>query len=533
MSVDQLKSLAEQAKAWPFAEARALQARLSKLKDDRPDRPVLFETGYGPSGLPHIGTFGEVVRTSMVRRAFETLTGRQTRLVCFSDDMDGLRKVPDNVPNPDMIADYLQMPLTKVPDPFGTHSSFGAHNNARLQAFLDSFGFDYEFISATDMYKSGQFDAALLDILANYDAVTNVILPTLGPERRETYSPFLPVCPRTGRVLQAKVIGQNSDTGEITYIDPETDEAVTVPVTGGSCKLQWKADWAMRWYALGVDYEMSGKDLIDSVTLSSKIVRALKAVPPAGFSYELFLDQNGEKISKSKGNGLSVEDWLRYGNPESLALFMYGQPKRAKRLYFDLIPKTVDEFYTHKEKLADAEAAAALENPAWHIRLEQSKAAETMPVSFSLLLNLAAVCSAETPETLWAYIRAYAPQTSPDSYPELDRLAGYAVQFYQDRVRPTKQYRLATATEKTHITALRDALAALPADAPAQDVQSVVYAAGKEHYENLRDWFTCLYETMLGQTQGPRMGSFFCLYGLRESVALCDKVLNDELADAS
>ena len=278
---------------------------------------------------------------------------------------------------------------------------------------------------------------------------------------------------------------------------------------------------------------MSGQDLIDTVTLSAKIVRALGATPPAGFSYELFLDQNGEKISKSKGNGLSVEDWLRYGNPESLALFMYGQPKRAKRLYFDLIPKTVDEFYTHKDKLAEAEAAAALENPAWHIRLDKGAAAGAMPVSFSLLLNLAAVCSAETSATLWGYIRAYAPQTSPESHPELDRLAGYAVQFYQDRVRPTKQYRLATATEKQYITALREALAALPDDAPAQDVQSAVYAAGKEHYENLRDWFTCLYETMLGQTQGPRMGSFFRLYGLSESVALCDKVLADELVDQS
>ena len=532
VSAEQLKSLAEQAKAWPFAEARALQERMAKLKGDDPDRPVLFETGYGPSGLPHIGTFGEVVRTSMVRHAFECLTGRKTRLVCFSDDMDGLRKVPDNVPNPDKIDGYLQMPLTKVPDPFGTHASFGAHNNARLQAFLDSFGFDYEFISATDMYTSGQFDKALLDILANYEAVTNVILPTLGPERRETYSPFLPVCPRTGRVLQAAVTAWDTSAGSITYSDPETQQAVTVPVTGGHCKLQWKADWAMRWYALGVDYEMSGKDLIDSVTLSSKIVRTLKATPPAGFSYELFLDQNGEKISKSKGNGLSVEDWLRYGNPESLALFMYGQPKRAKRLYFDLIPKTVDEYYTHKDKLAEAEAAAKLENPAWHIRLDEAAQTSAMPVSFSLLLNLAAVCSAETPATLWGYIRSYAPETSPETHPELDRLAGYAVQFYQDRVRPTKQYRLATDTEKGYITALRDALAKLPQDAAAQDVQAVVYAAGKEHYENLRDWFTCLYETMLGQTQGPRMGSFFRLYGLHESVSLCDKVLADALVDA-
>ena len=530
MSAEQLKSLAEDAKAWPFAEARALQDRLSKLKDDLPERPILFETGYGPSGLPHIGTFGEVVRTSMVRHAFECLTGRATRLVCFSDDMDGLRKVPDNLPNPDFIASYLQMPLTQVPDPFGTHSSFGAHNNARLQVFLDSFGFDYEFISATDMYSSGQFDRALLDILANYDAVTNIILPTLGPERRETYSPFLPLCPRTGQVLQAKVVSLDAQAGEITYIDPQTNDHVSVPVTGGHCKLQWKADWAMRWYALGVDYEMSGKDLIESVKLSSKIVRALKATPPAGFSYELFLDQNGEKISKSKGNGLSIEDWLRYGNPESLALFMYGQPKRAKRLYFDLIPKTVDEFYAHKEKLNDAEPAGRLENPAWHIRINQDKTSTAMPVSFSLLLNLAAVCSAETSDSLWGYIRAYAPDTSPQAHPELDRLATYAVQFYQDRVRPTKRYRMATPDEKIYITALRDSLAALPTDALAADVQSAVYAAGKAHYENLRDWFSCLYETMLGQAQGPRMGSFFRLYGLKEAVALCDKVLTDELA---
>ncbi|MBD34542.1 MAG: lysine--tRNA ligase, partial [SAR116 cluster bacterium] len=303
-----------EAKAWPFAEARALVSRLEKMKDDTPDRPVLFETGYGPSGLPHIGTFGEVVRTSMVRQAFETLTGRTTRLICFSDDMDGLRKVPDNIPDADLLQPYLNMPLTQVPDPFGTHDSFGAHNNARLQSFLDSFGFSYEFISATQMYKSSAFDVALLHMLSHYDAVIDVILPTLGAERRETYSPFLPVCPRTGMVLQAKVLSHDTAAGTITYQDPETSEAVTVPVTGGACKLQWKADWAMRWFALGVDYEMSGKDLIDSVTLSSKIVRVLRGTPPAGFSYELFLDQNGEKISKSNGNGLSVEDWLRYGS---------------------------------------------------------------------------------------------------------------------------------------------------------------------------------------------------------------------------
>jgi len=531
MAEQLLSQNAAEAKSWPFAEARALQERLSQKKEDTKDRAVLFETGYGPSGLPHIGTFAEVVRTSMVRRAFELLTGRPTRLICFSDDMDGLRKVPENVPDPERLSDYLQMPLTKVPDPFGSHDSFGAHNNARLQSFLDSFGFDYEFVSATAMYQSGAFDSALLHILDNYQAVTEVILPTLGPERRQTYSPFLPVCPDTGQVLQAKVIATDTGAGQITYIDPKHQRKVSVPVTGGHCKLQWKADWAMRWYALGVDYEMSGKDLIDSVTLSSRIVNVLKGTPPAGFSYELFLDQNGEKISKSKGNGLSVEDWLRYGSPESLALFMYGQPRRAKRLYFDAIPKAVDEYFTHLGKLAEQTAGEQLENPAWHIDLHSTDRQADMPVSFTLLLNLAAVCAAETADELWGYIASYAPGTSAASHPHLDRLAGYAVRFYQDRVRPHKRYRRATAEEKKIIAALRDSLAGLAGDASAQDVQTAVYAAGKAHYENLRDWFGCLYETMLGQEQGPRMGSFFCLYGLEKSIALCEAVLDDRLAD--
>ena len=525
----ELAALAEQAKAWPFAEARALRDRLDKMQKPA-DEPVLFETGYGPSGLPHIGTFGEVVRTSMVRRAFEILTSRPTRLVCFSDDMDGLRKVPDNVPNQELLADKINMPLTKVPDPFGTHDSFGAHNNARLQAFLDGFGFEYEFVSSTEIYKSGRFDDALLHVLANYEAVTNVILPTLGPERRETYSPFLPVCPKTGQVLQAKVISTDADAGTITYLDPNDGETVSVPVTGGHCKLQWKADWAMRWYALGVDYEMSGKDLIESVTLSSKIVRVLRGTPPAGLSYELFLDQKGEKISKSKGNGLSIEEWLAYGSPESLSLFMYGQPKRAKRLYFDIIPKTVDEYYTHLSKVADCDDAALLENPAFHIAGGKPDVKE-MPVSFALLLNLAAVCSAESADLLWSYISDYAPGTTADTHPELNRLANYAVQFYQDKVRPTKTYRLASAEEKQTIQSLRDKLTSLPETADAEEIQSAVYAAGKEAgYENLRDWFACLYETMLGQTQGPRMGGFFRLYGRAQSLQLIDDVLADRLA---
>ena len=525
-----LAHLAQDAKAWPFAEARNVIKRLSQSKDDDLSRPVIFETGYGPSGLPHIGTFGEVVRTSMVRKAFEVLTGRPTRLVCFSDDMDGFRKVPDNVPQQEMLAGYIDQPLTKVPDPFGEYDSFGAHNNARLCAFLDSFGFDYEFMSASERYRSGAFDEALPHILAHHDKVRDVILPTLGEERRKTYSPFLPICPETGRVLQAKVISTNPEAGTLIYEDPETEKQVEVPVTGGACKLQWKCDWAMRWYALGVDYEMSGKDLIDSVTLSSKIVRVLGKVPPTSFSYELFLDQNGEKISKSKGNGLSIEEWLRYGSPESLSLFMYGQPKRAKRLHFDSIPKAVDEFFAHMQKLPDQEPGQQLENPVWHI---QSGSVETqdMPISFALLLNLAAVCKAENADVIWRYVMDYAPSVSAQTHPVLDDMVQYAVNYYQDMVRPNLQYRRATEDEKQVISSLRDAIAALPEDADAETVQSCVYAAGKEAgYENLREWFICLYETMLGQSQGPRMGGFFTLYGRAKTLALFDDVLGDKLA---
>ena len=423
----------------------------------------------------------------------------------------------------------LGLPLTKVRDPFGTHPSFGHHNNARLQAFLDSFGFQYEFVSSTDCYTSGQFDDGLRDALAAYDKIMNIMLPTLGEERRATYSPFFPVCPDSGHVLQAKVVATHPDRDSITYVHPETGAEVESSILGGACKLQWKADWAMRWYVLGVDYEMSGKDLIDSVKQSSKITRALGGTPPAGVSYELFLDAAGEKISKSKGNGLSVEEWLRYGSPESLALFMYAQPKRAKRLHFDVIPKTVDEYYAHRAKVGEQDPAEQLENPAWHIH---SGVPETgsLPVSYTLLLNLASVCLAESSAIVWRYVSDYVPGLSPETHPELDRMIGYAVNYYQDRVRPHKTYRLATNDEAGHIEALIAAMEALPAEADAEEVQSAVYATGKAaEYENLRSWFQCLYEVLLGQSEGPRMGSFFALYGRTQSIALMRDALAGNL----
>src|SRR5437867_1030041 len=380
-----LRALAEQSNAWPFEQAKAMVARLKKNPKDE----VLFETGYGPSGLPHIGTFGEVARTTMVRHAFRVLTEDKikTRLLAFSDDMDGLRKVPDNVPKKELLESHLGKPLTRVPDPFGTHASFGAHNNARLRAFLDAFGFDYEFLSSTECYASGRFDAALLAVLARYDEVMAIMLPSLREERAASYSPFLPVSPVTGVVLQVPVIAHDAKAGTITYEDPDSGEPVTTPVTGGRAKLQWKPDWAMRWLALGVDYEMAGKDLIDSVKLSGEIARALGGTPPEGFNYELFLDEKGQKISKSKGNGLTIEEWLRYASPESLSLFMYREPKAAKRLYFDVIPRNVDEYQQFLEAYQRQDAKQRLSNPVWHIH-SGSPPKPDMPITFEMLLTL-------------------------------------------------------------------------------------------------------------------------------------------------
>ena len=526
-----LIAAATEARAWPFEEARRLIKRLEKLPGGAEKTPI-FETGYGPSGLPHIGTFGEVARTTMVRHAFEELTEgkRKTRLICFSDDMDGLRKVPDNVPNKDMLAAHIGKPLSSVPDPFSNeYPSFAAHNNARLRRFLDRFGFEYEFLSATECYKAGMFDATLLKMLAVYDEVMDIILPTLGPERRATYSPFLPVSPKNGRVLQVPMVERNPGKGTIVYLDPDTGQKVETPVTGGRVKCQWKADWALRWTALGVDYEMCGKDLIDSVTLSSKICRALGAVPPESFIYELFLDDQGGKISKSRGNGLTVDEWLTYASPESLSLFMFHKPKAAKKLFFDVIPKTVDEYLAFLAKYPQEEAKAKLDNPIWHIHAGNPPQAE-LPISFALLLNLVSVSNAEDKATLWGFIRKYAPDATPEEHPVLDHLVGYALSYYRDFVKPAKTYRLPTAPERKALEALSAALAKVAPGASGEELQNIVYAVGKEHaFEPLRAWFSALYEVLLGQAQGPRFGGFIELYGVENTRKLIERALKGEL----
>ncbi len=530
-----LRDLAEQSGAWPFEEARKIVARLKK----KPKEEVIFETGYGPSGLPHIGTFGEVARTSMVRHAFRVLTDDKikTRLIAFSDDMDGLRKVPDNVPNKDMLEQHLGMPLTKVPDPFGEYPSFGQHNNARLRKFLDHFGFDYEFMSSTDCYMSGRFDAALMTVLERFDKVMAIMLPSLREERAATYSPFLPIDSKTGIVLQVPVIAHDAKAGTITYEDPETKQPVTVPVTGGECKLQWKPDWAMRWVALGIDYEMAGKDLIDSVKLSGEICRALGGQPPEGFNYELFLDEKGQKISKSKGNGLTIDEWLRYASPESLSLFMYREPKAAKRLYFDVIPRTVDEYQQLLDGYQRQDAKQRLSNPVWHIHSGHPPKVE-MPVSFSMLLTLVSSSNAENAETLWGFIGRYRPGVTPQTHPELNAQVQYAIHYFRDFVLPEKKFRHPSDAERAALIDLRDALSNLAADAPAEEIQNVVYEVGRrEPFLDQKkkakdgkpgvslDWFNLLYQVLLGQEKGPRFGSFVAVYGLQNTIDMIDGAL--------
>jgi len=553
MSHPALREAAEASKAWPFEEARKLIARVKRTGQ----KSVVFETGYGPSGLPHIGTFGEVARTTMVRHAFRVLTddALPTRLVAFSDDMDGLRKTPDNSPNREMIQANLGKPLTEVPDPFGEYESFAAHNNARLRGFLDSFGFDYEFASSTAYYTSGRFDAALLHMLRRFDAVQKIMLPSLREERAATYSPFLPIHPRTRIVMQVPLAGYDADAGTIRWRDPATNEEFETPVTGGACKLQWKPDWAMRWYALGVDYEMAGKDLIDSVKLSSQIVRALGATPPDGFNYELFLDEKGQKISKSKGNGLTIDEWLTYASPESLSLFMYQKPTAAKRLFFDVIPRTVDDYLGFLETYPRQEWKERLGNPAWHIHSGEPPAAETLAhddkiqttISFAMLLNLAAVANSDNPAVLWGFLRRYAPSASPATHPRLDKLVRYAVAYFRDFVAPKKRYRAADEIERGALEAVAAKLAALPTGAAAEEIQHALYDIGRAipRYQDRNakgatperpgvsnEFFAMLYAVLLGEERGPRFGSFVALYGVDETRALIARALKGELAPA-
>ncbi|WP_423142625.1 lysine--tRNA ligase [Parablastomonas sp. CN1-191] len=527
---EDLISAAQVSKAWPFEEARKLVKRFPQGKAG--GAPVLFETGYGPSGLPHIGTFQEVLRTTLVRRAYEVLTdGAPTRLIAFSDDMDGLRKVPDNLPNPGLLAAYLGHPLSRIPDPFGTHESFAHHNNAMLRDFLDRFGFDYEFVSASDRYTSGAFDEALKSVLRHYGAILDIMLPTLREERRATYSPVLPVSPATGQVLQVPVEVVDAENGIVAFEDHGT--RVEQSILGGRAKLQWKVDWAMRWVALGVDYEMCGKDLTDSVTQSGKIARVLGGSRPEGMIYELFLDENGEKISKSKGNGLTIDQWLDYGSEESLGFYLYREPKSAKSLHAGVVPRAVDEYWQFREKLSQQPLEQQLGNPVWHLLAGKPGAGDKLPVTYGLLLNLVGVLGAgATRDQVWSYLANYVADADPAAHPALDALVTRAIAYNRAFVAPTLQRRKPDAGEAAALAALDEELAAADANASASDLQTIVYEIGKDPhfgFEQLRDWFRALYETLLGSSQGPRMGSFIALYGIENTRELIAEAL---VADA-
>lgn len=514
------KEVLNNAKSWPFIEARKLINRTSINKSNY----AIFETGYGPSGLPHIGTFGEVVRTTYVMKAFEVLTGIKGKLYAFSDDLDGFRKVPENVPNQDMLAEYINFPLTSVPDPFGCHASFGEHNNSKLMEFLDSFGFEYEFQSSTRWYKTGKFNNVLLNVLENHKEILDIMLPSLREERSATYSPFLPVDKKTGKVLQVPIDEYRVNDGTVVYKD-EDGVLVEIPVTDGNCKLQWKVDWAARWTAIGVDYEMSGKDLIDSVKLSSRICKVLGGTPPEGFNYELFLDEEGKKISKSKGNGLSVEEWLRYGPSESLAYFMFASPKSAKKLYFDVIPRNVDEYIANLARYETQQAAGKIDNPVWHINYHNPEQID-VPVSFSMLLNLASVCNTDNPKVLWGFITKYKPDANQENMPFLDKLVKHAIFYYIDFIKDNKCYRILTASEKEIFVDLKTRLQKLDCSASGADIQTCVYDVGNANFkENLKDWFGLVYESLFGQKEGPRIGSFAELYGLSNFIKLIENAI--------
>ena len=500
--------------AWPFVEAKKM-LRERKTYIEKKGK-ITLQTGYGPSGLPHIGTFGEVARTSMIVNALKHLTDLPTEIITFSDDMDGLRKVPDNVPEKNLLEKNLHKPLSEVPDPFKKFKSFGEHNNEMLKNFLDNFKFNYNFKSSTDLYKSGFFNSSLQIILENYDDIMSIILPTLGKERQKTYSPFLPICPKTGHVLEIPVKEINKEKSKIIF-DNKGDD-LELSILDGNCKLQWKVDWAMRWYALDVDFEMYGKDLIESAILSTKIIKLIGKTQPSGFAYELFLDEKGEKISKSKGNGITIDQWLDYASPESLSLYMYQNPKRAKKLYKEIVPKTVDEYLELIEKAKNQNELQLLMNPLWHVH-ESNIPKENSIMTFSMLLNLVETSNANNKELLWKFVKKYKKDISEKDHPIFDNLVGYAIKYFNEVIRAQKNYKSPSKEEKLALEALVKTLEKCNDKMSPEDIQTLIYSTGKEngYSENLRDWFKLIYQVVFGDENGPRMGFFISFFGVNET----------------
>jgi len=515
-------SIIDATSSWPFVEARKLIKERQKIYEKK--GKITLQTGYGPSGLPHIGTFAEVARTTMMVNAIKQIINIPTEIITFSDDMDGLRKIPENIPNKKILEENLHKPLTSVPDPFNKYPSFGEHNNEMLKKFLNEFKFNYIFKSSTENYKKGLFNDSLLLVLEKYEQINEIILPTLGKERQKTYSPFLPICPKTGKVLEVPVIEIKKKEGKIVY--KNGNEKIETDVTNGKCKLQWKVDWAMRWYAFDVDYEMYGKDLIESAILSSKICKILGKKSPNGFAYEMFLDEKGEKISKSKGNGITIEEWLNYASPESLSLYMYQNPKRAKKLYADVVPKAVDEYLACIDKFDHQNDRDKLLNPVWHIHNgNPPKEKSIMP--FSVLLNLVGTSNAADKNVLWKFIKKYKKDINVSDHPILDGLIQYALKYFTDIVKPNKKYRKPNEKEKKALKDLVKRLEECKDKMDPEAIQTIVYSVGKDngYQENLREWFKAIYEIIFGDQNGPRMGFFISFFGVKESIELIKKYI--------
>ena len=406
-----------------------------------------------------------------------------------------------------------------MPDPFEKFSSFGEHNNEMLKDFLNKFNFEYNFQSSSVLYKSGFFNPTLQIILENYQGIMDIILPTLGKERQKTYSPFLPICPDTGKVLEIPVLEILKEKSKIIF--DNNGKKLEVSIFDGNCKLQWKVDWAMRWYALDIDFEMYGKDLIESAILSSKIIKLIGKTNPSGFAYELFLDEKGEKISKSKGNGITIDQWLEYASPESLSLYMYQNPKRAKKLYKEIVPKTVDEYLDFIEKAKTQNELQLLMNPVWHVHNGLIPKEDTI-MSFSMLLNLVETSNADSKELLWKFVKKYKQNLLEKEHPIFDNLIGYAIKYFNDVIKLQKKYKTPDANEKIALEALVKSLDSCNDKMLPEDIQTLIYSTGKEngYAENLRDWFKLIYEVVFGDENGPRMGFFISFFGVNETKEL-------------
>ena len=518
------KSLFEKTTAWPFVEARKLLKERKSIFDKK--GKITLQTGYGPSGLPHIGTFAEVARTSMIVNALNNLTDLPKEIITFSDDMDGLRKIPDNVPNIEILKKNLGKPLTNIPDPFDKFSSFGEHNNEMLKSFLNKFKFNYSFKSSSELYKSGYFNETLKLILNKYHDIMNIILPTLGKERQKTYSPFLPICPDTGKVLEIPMIEISKEKNQIIF--ENNGKKLEKSILNGNCKLQWKVDWAMRWYALDIDFEMYGKDLIESAILSTKIINLLGKRNPSGFAYELFLDEKGEKISKSKGNGITIDQWLEFASPESLSLFMYQNPKRAKKLYKEIVPKAVDEYLDFIDKSKNQDDKQLILNPVWHVH-NGNIPKENMIMTFSMLLNLVETSNANTKDLLWKFVKKYKPNIKEENFPIFDKLIEYSIKFFNEVIKENKKYKKPNFDEKEALEELIKVLEECNDDMLPEEIQTKIYSVGKEngYKDNLRDWFKLIYEVVFGDENGPRLGFFISFFGIKETKELIKEKINN------